>query len=211
MTKKLLSFVLLLGLCLCLASCSDTKKPAAAAPDESIAPCTLSEDAQELLDLLALSDRTRLFSFHAPEEAITLRLQVSLLNADGEWEPYDGGSVSIGADRATADVLSGTLALRLCEDNSFAFTISSNGKYGSERVSFQTSAFTPDTVQERSTLFLHFQQRVTLNEAIPLALLLQGSGEAMQVSSPEAYHDPAQLQGLDYALAVTVTFTDQEV
>ena len=199
--------MLLLSLCLCLASCSDTKKPAAAAADESLAPCDLSEDAQELLDLLALSDRTRLFSFHAPEEAITLRLQVCLLNADGEWEPYDGGSVSIGADRATADVLSGTLALRLCEDNSFAFTISSNGKFGLETVSFETSAFSPDEAVRQATIFLADMQSIALDTPIPVALLI--CGDQLPTCTTQDYFEPAKFENLNSVLAITATFSSQ--
>lgn len=83
-------------------------------PDSAeLVPYDLSEKEQFVLETFGMLESSQLLSFHAPEEAITLRVHVYQMLSGGAWEETGGGATSIGAEREPVDRLDGYFAMRL--------------------------------------------------------------------------------------------------
>ena len=77
--NKLLCLVAAAALCLGLAACGTR-----ASTEPAVAPYDMTEDQEELLSLLGLTDKAMVFSFQGPEEAAELTAHTYVLE-DGAW------------------------------------------------------------------------------------------------------------------------------
>ena len=56
--------------------------------------------------------------------------------------------------------------------------------------------------------FLESFENIELNAEIPVAVMLCGSGTRMPGCTPQDYFDPSKFEGIDFAQAVTLEFSD---
>ncbi|MFR6277365.1 MAG: GNAT family N-acetyltransferase [Acutalibacter sp.] len=193
--KKLLCLVAAAALCLGLAACG-----ARASTEPAVAPYDMTEDQEELLSLLGLTDKAMVFSFQGPEEAAELTAHTYVLE-DGAW--VENGGVSITRDTAEAGPFQGEFALVYREDRSMELYLHHQGgvvSFSSEPVAFpgETLASLRGGLQESAP--------APLGEEIPVALFVEDSGTALQSLGPEVYFTPGEAAGYDVVQAVTLEF-----
>lgn len=174
---------------------------------EGIAPCKLSQREEKLLESFGIEDHGNIFSFKAPEEAISLNVHVYRLNGAGEWEVYSGGGVSIGEDRKPVETLSGTFALELSDNYSIDFHINCGGlvSFASDEIGLEK-----EIVSGMWHLELSEFRKIALNEEIPVVMMMYSSKHGMKNHALQERYDPAVLSDIDLAQLVTVEFTDKE-
>ena len=193
--NKLLCLVAAAALCLGLAACG-----ARASTEPAVAPYDMTEDQEELLSLLGLTDKAMVFSFQGPEEAAELTAHTYVLE-DGAW--VENGGVSMTRDTAEGSPFQGEFALVYREDRSMELYLHHQGgvvSFASEPVAFpgETLASIRGGLQESAP--------APLEEEIPVALFVEDGGTALQSLGPEVYFTPEEAAGYDVVQVVTLEF-----
>lgn len=159
-----------------------------AAPDSAeLVPYDLSEKEQFVLETFGMLESSQLLSFHAPEEAITLRVHVYQMLSGGAWEETGGGATSIGAEREPVDRLDGYFAMRLRKDLGIDFHIRCAGL-----ASYQTDAVDLSAAA-RAVYLLTDAREITMETEIPVALMVYESDAAMPAYCLEDYFEPSRV------------------
>lgn len=204
--KKGLSFILSFIMALNLTACSGSGDISKTLTKEGIAPYDLSESGQYILESFGMADTSQIISFHAPEEAVSLKVNVYRLGVGHTWEMIGGGSISLDAGRESAEPLTGAFTMRLREDYGIDFNINAAG-----RISFKTDAIMLDQEITGSTKgFLQEFRNIELNTEIPVAVMVYDSGLSMQNYSLQDYFEPSKFEGMDLVQAVTLEFSDKD-
>ena len=120
--NKLLCIVAAAALCLGLAACG-----ARASTEPAVAPYDMTEDQEELLSLLGLTDKAMVFSFQGPEEAAELTAHTYVLE-NGAW--VENGGVSMTRDTAEGGPFQGEFALVYRENRSMELYLHHQGGGG---------------------------------------------------------------------------------
>jgi len=168
-------------------------------------PYELTEREETLLQAFGMDGNSQMLSFHAPHEAISLNVNVYLLNENAEWVTIGGGGISIGTVREPVDEISGMFTMQLNKDYSIDFIIFNGGS-----ASYTTEAVAPPSEIVASTkAFLTEFHEIEVNKEIPVAVMVYNSGTSMRSGSLEAYFEPELFSGMDYVQAVTLTFSDK--
>ena len=160
----------------------------------------MTEDQEELLSLLGLTNKAMVFSFQGPEEAAELTAHTYVLE-DGAW--VENGGVSMTRDTAEGGPFQGEFALVYREDRSMELYLHHQGgvvSFASEPVAFpgETSASLRGGLQESAP--------APLGEEIPVALFVEDGGTALQSLGPEVYFTPGEAAGYDVVQVVTLEF-----
>lgn len=165
-----------------------------------VAPYMLSEEDRYILDSFGMSDTSQIILFNAPEEAITLEVNLYQLGSDGAWEVISNGCISIGEEREPVNQLTGNVAIQLRDDYSIDFQINAAGS-----VSFQSEPVQLDQEMKASVKgFLTDFQNMELNEEIPVAIMVYDDGNHMQSYTTEDYFQPSKFEGMGLVQAVTL-------
>ncbi len=154
-----------------------------------------------------MENNSKIISFYAPEEAITVIVNVYRLDSDNNWDKIGGGGISIGADKGFAEQLTGTFTIQLRENYAIDYNINAGG-----RASYKTDEIMLDIEVGLSIkCFLQEFQEIEINKEIPVALMIYGSGTVMRICSPQDFFDPSAFDGMALVQAVTLTFSDKEL
>ncbi len=189
-----------------LVACSDKSDSLKLLTKEGIMPYELSESEKYILQSFGMEGNSQIISFHAPEDAITLNVNVYRLEGGKNWNSSSGGAISIGTDREPMEQLTGTFTMQLKENYSIDFNINTSG-----RASYKTDEIILDTEIMTSTRsFLEEFQKIEINKEIPVALMVYDSGSSMRNYSLQDYFTPSEFDGMDLVQVVTLTFTDKE-
>ena len=167
----------------------------------TLEPYELSQDQEELLELLGLSDRVGVIKFTGPEEAAALSIDTYVLR-DGAWETTGGGQLS---REEAGEPWEGLAAIQSREDYSIGLRVRTEGI-----ASYTTDAAAPESDPQGWALqFLDEETPVVLGEPIPVALFLYSGDGSLRTHALTDFADPAAFDGEDLALvqAVTLTFT----
>lgn len=167
----------------------------------ALGPYELSQDQEELLELLGLSDRVGVIKFTGPEEAAALSIDTYVLR-DGAWETTGGGQIS---REEAGEPWEGLAAIQSREDYSIGLRVRTEGI-----ASYTTDAAAPESDPQGWALqFLDEETPVVLGEPIPMALFLYSGDGSLRTHALTDFADPAAFDGEDLALvqAVTLTFT----
>lgn len=167
----------------------------------TLEPYELSQDQEELLELLGLSDRVGVIKFTGPEEAAALSIDTYVLR-DGAWETTGGGQLS---REGTGEPWEGLAAIQSREDYSISLRVRTEGI-----ASYTADAAAPESDPQGWALqFLDEETPVVLGEPAPVALFLYSGDGSLRTHALTDFADPAAFDGEDLALvqAVTLTFT----
>lgn len=167
----------------------------------TLEPYELSQDQEELLELLGLSDRVGVIKFTGPEEAAALSIDTYVLR-DGAWETTGGGQLS---REEAGEPWEGLAAIQSREDYSIGLRVRTEGI-----ASYTTDAAAPESGPQGWALqFLDEETPVVLGEPAPVALFLYSGDGSLRTHALTDFADPAAFDGEDLALvqAVTLTFT----
>lgn len=167
----------------------------------ALGPYELSQDQEELLELLGLSDTVGVIKFTGPEEATALSIDTYVLR-DGAWETTGGGQIS---REEAGEPWEGLAAIQSREDYSIGLRVRTEGI-----ASYTTDAAAPESDPQGWALqFLDEETPVVLGEPIPVALFLYSGDGSLRTHALTDFADPAAFDGEDLALvqAVTLTFT----
>jgi len=205
--KKLVSPIILFILIITLVGCSNKTDSPKILNKEGIAPYELSESENYILQSFGMDGNSKIISFNAPKEAITLNVNVYRLENNRNWYNIGGGGVSIGIDREPTEKLTGTFTMQLKENYVIDFNINSSG-----RASYKTDEILLDSKVVTSVKgFLEEFQEIEINKEIPIALMVYArSGTSMRYCSLQDYFEPSKFDGMDLVQVVTLTFSDQE-
>ena len=206
--KKILFLFLISIILLSLSACVNETKDNGTLFKEGIAPFELTERETYLLDSFDLKNKSQIIEFNAPDEVITLSVNVYRLGDDYKWDNPDGGAISIGLEREPVQYLTGNFTMILKEDYAIDFILNSNGgkaSYKTEKIILETEA----TASVKA--FLEEFQEIELNKEIPVALMIYDSGTAMRSYSLQDYFEPEKFEGMDFVQAVTLTFSDKNL
>lgn len=207
--KKVTLPVIIILLIVTLIGCTKKTDEPNFLDEEGIAPYELSESEKYILQSFGIADNSKIISFHAPKEAITMNVSVYRLENDNTWSMIRGSGVSIGSDRKPVDQLTGTFTMQLKEKYAIDFNINLSG-----RASFKTNEILLDDENEivvSSIGFLEEFQEIELNEEIPVAIMVYDSGDSMRGYSLQDYFEPSVFEGMDLVQVVTVSFTNKEL
>ncbi|WP_041445124.1 hypothetical protein [Syntrophobotulus glycolicus] len=205
--KKLLFLIIIALFSLSLGACANKTENNGPLSKEGIAPYELTEKETYLLDSFGLRNESQIIEFSAPDEAITLSVNVYCLGDDGKWNNTDGGAISIGKEREPVENLKGIFTMALREDYVIDFIINSSGK-----ASYKTKKITLETEAIASVkAFLEEFQVIELNKEIPVALMVYDSGTTMRSYSVQDYFEPAKFEDMDLVQALTLTFSDKQI
>lgn len=167
----------------------------------ALEPYELSQDQEELLELLGLSDRVGVIKFTGPEEATALSIDTYELQ-DGQWQATGGGQISW---EEAGEPREGLAAIQSREDYSIGLRVRTEGI-----ASYTTDAAAPESDPQGWTLqFLDEETPIVLGEPIPVALFLYSGDGSLRTHALTDFADPAAFDGEGLALvqAVTLTFT----
>lgn len=167
----------------------------------ALEPYELSQDQEELLELLGLSDRVGVIKFTGAEEATALSIDTYVLR-DGAWETTGGGQIS---REEAGEPWEGLAAIQNREDYSIGLRVRTEGI-----ASYTTDAAAPESDPQGWALqFLDEETPVVLGEPIPVALFLYSGDGSLRTHALTDFADPAAFDGEGLALvqAVTLTFT----
>lgn len=167
----------------------------------TLEPYELSQDQEELLELLGLSDRVGVIKFTGAEEATALSIDTYVLR-DGAWETTGGGQLS---REEAGEPWEGLAAIQSREDYSIGLRVRTEGI-----ASYTTDAAAPESDPQGWTLqFLDEETPIVLGEPIPVALFLYSGDGSLRTHALTDFADPAAFDGEGLALvqAVTLTFT----
>lgn len=190
---------------LLLTGCAAEEETFGSMSREGIAPCALTQPQQQVLQAIGMEDTAKLFSFLAPEEAITMEIRAYRLTDGDIWTSVGDGSVSIGTEREPISRLAGTIGMTLEDRYRIAFHLNVAGQSA-----FSTEEIQWDEAPSGSCrAYLTELQEITLHEEIPIAVLVYDDGTAMKAYTVEDYFEPSAFDGMDLVQAVTVEFSDQ--
>lgn len=167
----------------------------------TLGPYELSQEQEELLELLGLSDRVGVIKFTGPEEAAALSIDTYELQ-DGQWQATGGGQIS---REEAGEPWEGLAAIQSREDYSIGLRVRTEGI-----ASYTTDAAAPESDPQGWTLqFLDEETPIVLGEPAPVALFLYSGDGSLRTHALTDFADPAAFDGEDLALvqAVTLTFT----
>lgn len=167
----------------------------------ALGPYELSQDQEELLELLGLSDTVGVIKFTGPEEATALSIDTYVLR-DGAWETTGGGQLS---REEAGEPWEGLAAIQSREDYSISLRVRTEGI-----ASYTTDAAAPESDPQGWALqFLDEETPIVLGEPIPVALFLYSGDGSLRTHALTDFADPAAFDGEGLALvqAVTLTFT----
>lgn len=205
--KKIISLILIFTMILALFACSNEKTSSNQLTKEGVAPYELSENEKHLLESFGIDDNSQIIYFNAPQNAITLNVNVYRLENDENWKNIGYGAISIGTEREPIEQLSGIFTMQLKENYAIDFNINASGRY-----SFKTEKIILDTEAMAAVKqFLENFQEVEINKETPVALMIYDSGTSMKSYSLQDYFNPLEFAGMDLVQAVTLTFSDKEI
>lgn len=167
----------------------------------ALEPYELSQDQEELLELLGLSDRVGVIKFTGAEEATALSIDTYELQ-DGQWQATGGGQIS---REEAGEPWEGLAAIQSREDYSISLRVRTEGI-----ASYTTDAAAPESDPQGWALqFLDEETPIVLGEPAPVALFLYSGEGSLRTHALTDFADPAAFDGEDLALvqAVTLTFT----
>lgn len=202
MRRKVLCF-LAVFLVVFLTACSNGEVSSRIPEKAGVSPCELSETETQLLESFGMTDTAQLMGFRAPEDAVSMKINVYHLK-DGAWQSAGQGEISVGKGEDGGDkALTGTIAMQMLEDYRVKFTIHSSGAY-----SFTSDAILSEGESQSSmTGFLQEFQSGELNTEIPVALMVYDDGTQMKSYTLGDYFDPTRFAEMDMVQAVTVKFS----
>lgn len=198
MRKKARLLCLALAVVLALLTGCGNQTPQAGS---ALEPYELSQDQEELLELLGLSDTVGVIKFTGAEEATALSIDTYVLR-DGAWETTGGGQLS---REEAGEPWEGLAAIQSREDYSIGLRVRTEGI-----ASYTTDAAAPESDPQGWTLqFLDEETPIVLGEPIPVALFLYSGDGSLRTHALTDFADPAAFDGEGLALvqAVTLTFT----
>lgn len=198
MRKKARLLCLALAVVLALLTGCGNQAPQAGS---TLEPYELSQDQEELLELLGLSDTVGVIKFTGAEEAAALSIDTYVLR-DGAWETTGGGQIS---REEAGEPWEGLAAIQSREDYSIGLRVRTEGI-----ASYTTDAAAPESDPQGWTLqFLDEETPIVLGEPIPVALFLYSGDGSLRTHALTDFADPAAFDGEGLALvqAVTLTFT----
>ena len=169
--------------------------------DSTLGPYELSQDQEELLELLGLSGTVGVVAFTGPEEATALSIDTYVLR-DGAWETTGGGQIS---REEAGEPWEGLAAIQSREDYSIGLRVRTEGI-----ASYTTDAAAPESDPQGWALqFLDEETPIVLGEPAPVALFLYSGEGSLRTHALTDFADPAAFDGEGLALvqAVTLTFT----
>lgn len=167
----------------------------------TLGPYELSQEQEELLELLGLSDRVGVIKFTGPEEAAALSIDTYELQ-DGQWQATGGGQIS---REEAGEPWEGLAAIQSREDYSIGLRVRTEGI-----ASYTTDAAAPESDPQGWALqFLDEEMPVVLGEPAPVALFLYSGDGSLRTHALTDFAAPAAFDGEGLALvqAVTLTFT----
>ena len=167
----------------------------------TLGPYELSQDQEELLELLGLSGTVGVVAFTGPEEATALSIDTYVLR-DGAWETTGGGQIS---REEAGEPWEGLAAIQSREDYSIGLRVRTEGI-----ASYTTDAAAPESDPQGWALqFLDEETPIVLGEPAPVALFLYSGEGSLRTHALTDFADPAAFDGEGLALvqAVTLTFT----
>ena len=198
MRKKARLLCLALAVVLILLAGCGNQTPQA---DSTLGPYELSQEQEELLELLGLSGTVGVVAFTGPEEATALSIDTYVLR-DGAWETTGGGQIS---REEAGEPWEGLAAIQSREDYSIGLRVRTEGI-----ASYTTDAAAPESDPQGWTLqFLDEETPIVLGEPAPVALFLYSGEGSLRTHALTDFADPAAFDGEGLALvqAVTLTFT----
>lgn len=198
MRKKARPLCLALAVVLTLLAGCGNQTPQAGS---TLGPYELSQDQEELLELLGLSGTVGVVAFTGPEEATALSIDTYVLR-DGAWETTGGGQIS---REEAGEPWEGLAAIQSREDYSIGLRLKTDGV-----ASYTSGEAAPETEPLAWSLqFLDEETPIVLGEPIPVALFLYSGDGSLRTHALTDFADPAAFDGEDLALvqAVTLTFT----
>lgn len=198
MRKKARLLCLALAVVLALLTGCGNQTPQAGS---ALEPYELSQDQEELLELLGLSDTVGVIKFTGAEEATALSIDTYVLR-DGAWETTGGGQLS---REEAGEPWEGLAAIQSREDYSIGLRVRTEGIS-----SYTTDAAAPESDPQGWTLqFLDEETPIVLGEPAPVALFLYSGDGSLRTHALTDFADPAAFDGEGLALvqAVTLTFT----
>lgn len=204
--KRVFSIMLLLSIMVTLAACSSEFDLPKTLDKEGIAPYELSESEKYILQSFNMDGTSQIISFNAPKATIALNVNVYRLEEDETWSSIGGGGISIGTDRKPIDQLTGTFTMQLKENYSVDFVINAGGL-----ASYKTDEILLDNEITASVKgFLQEFQDITINNEIPVALMVYDSGTSIRSYSLQDYFEPSKFQGMDLVQVVTLEFSNKQ-
>lgn len=198
MRKKARLLCLALAVVLALLTGCGNQTPQAGS---ALGPYELSQDQEELLELLGLSDTVGVIKFTGAEEATALSIDTYELQ-DGQWQATGGGQIS---REEAGEPWEGLAAIQSREDYSISLRVRTEGI-----ASYTTDAAAPESDPQGWALqFLDEETPIVLGEPIPVALFLYSGDGSLHTHALSDFSDPQAFHGEGLALvqAVTLTFT----
>ena len=185
--KKLLSLFLVVIFLFSAGACSNHIENNKILSKKGISPYQLTERETNLLSFFDLENKSQIIEFHAPDEAISLSVNVYRLGDDGRWENTDGGAISIGVEREPVKTMEGIFTMRLQEAYAIEFVINSGGG----KASYKTKELVLETEATAACkAFLEEFCEIELNQELPVALMVYDSGTTMKSYSLQDYFEP---------------------
>lgn len=200
--KRIFAFILSAVLTGCLCSCSNTPQ---ASPSMYIEPAQLSEEENQIAELLGADKSQRIFDFVVDDTVQSYQVNTYQL-IDGRWELQNGGGGSAFTDT------SGRIALgfdKLAE----GIRVAAQSEHSGGSTIYKRE-LEPELIDMGyATAYLSNKTEIIYEEEIPLVIQVMTSKGQIISYDVEYFKNPEEYEKLDYegVFAVTVRFSQNPV
>lgn len=205
MKKYIISCCLIL--LLILSSCTGKSMEASLLPTkEGIAPVTLSERENQIINLLDKGN-SAFFAMKAPKESKRLQILLHTLKEDGTWDTTQtNNDMFRGEDSSDVQPLEGVFSLTRNDDCSIAMRCENKNGVTTLLNDIPAPQLSFDSNSGSSSFLWHFQS-IELDKEIPIAILALNQNNRITPPSLRDYYDTSKLADYDFVQVVTFTFT----
>lgn len=198
--KKITSILLILVLGISLYACGD-KKNNKSINNSKIESASLTEEESNILQLFELNHDSRIFDYIVDEKAKSIHIKQYILDENSEWKEHSGSSSRIGE-------LKGRIAISINEDGGLRIAIQ-------DKNGVSSSKYTPESLKDitdygKSTSWADISD-IVYNEEIPLAIQIITTSNSVSSYGVESFFNPPKFQENDTVIAVTITFSEDQL
>lgn len=197
--KRAFPTVIVICLILALTGCGGET----AEPSMYIEPARLTEEEENIADLLGVEDDQYIFDFVLDDNVQSMQINTYEL-ADGEWRMIAGGGGQAFDDTA------GRIALGFdMIGEGVRIAVQSDGSGGA-------TAYYPDPKDDfegmgSATSFLSGRTEIVYEAEIPLAVQIVTAKNEIHSYMVEYFHSPEEYAGYEYVYAITARFSQKTV
>jgi hypothetical protein len=198
--RKIISISLILFLAISISACGN-KENNERGKDSKIEVASLTEEESNVLKLFGVGGDSKIFDYIVDEKVKSMHVKQYTLDKNLEWQEQ-GGSLGQIKD------LKGRIAISINEN--WSLRIAFQDKNGVTSWNSNSELSKNISNNARSTSWANSSD-IVYEQEIPLAIQIITKSNSIRTFGVESFFDTQRLKGHDTVIAVTITFSQDEL